>query len=479
MNFAQFQTGDHVAFERTFHPEDFMRFSELSEDRNSLHWDDEVGRKSEFGSIIVPLFLATSPFSAIAGMALPGEPSLILQQSFDAIQPVKYGERLSYSARIEQCLPAKRVLKLSLLVSSGNRILINGSMATQCRTDSWSDPAAQEHGHFELLRAPRLALVTGASGAIGSATVRTLLADGWDVWPVFHHGSPDLPFPVKHIGQPRQPWRTDLRNSESLDKLCQAIAEDTPSLVVHCASAPYDSDVHALTATNFIALERLYSACLPAFLKRQSGRFINLGSIAQRNHPALASTYASAKEMGAHLLDGLNHRYGRYGIRSVTLMPDRVRSNYGAGLGSSSGLILEPEEVAMGIAQLANVAHPESRYLMDSGGLSPIRYPNQENAGHAVPSAESNPEPGEQPESGDLLGSRLRKVFNQVLPLSTKMAEASLKLGEVEGWDSLSHIKLMLEIESLFQIDLSSQDISETMSFKEILELVSRKRTQS
>ena len=48
------------------------------------------------------------------------------------------------------------------------------------------------------------------------------------------------------------------------------------------------------------------------------------------------------------------------------------------------------------------------------------------------------------------------------------------KMSDVPGWDSLSHMNLILEIEREYGVQLSGDDIAEMQSIPKIVEILSR-----
>lgn len=65
---------------------------------------------------------------------------------------------------------------------------------------------------------------------------------------------------------------------------------------------------------------------------------------------------------------------------------------------------------------------------------------------------------------------RLRKVFVETLDNPDFGMESEAKVGDVEGWDSFSHINLMLGIESEFGIEFDSDEIGSLRSVGQIRE---------
>ena len=63
---------------------------------------------------------------------------------------------------------------------------------------------------------------------------------------------------------------------------------------------------------------------------------------------------------------------------------------------------------------------------------------------------------------------QLTPIFQEVFDDDT-VASAELTAADVENWDSLSHVRLMVAIEEHFKIHFSSSEIT---SFKKVADLV-------
>lgn len=71
--------------------------------------------------------------------------------------------------------------------------------------------------------------------------------------------------------------------------------------------------------------------------------------------------------------------------------------------------------------------------------------------------------------------NRLRDVFAEILDQPTFEMDPSLKVGEVEAWDSFAHINLMLGIEAEFGVEFDSDEIGNLRSIGQISEALHRR----
>ncbi|TXK66034.1 MaoC family dehydratase [Alkalisalibacterium limincola] len=92
--------------------DDIQRFVELSGDRNPIHSDEFIARKSIFGKRIAPGMMVASYISAVIANDLPGPGAIYLQQELKFEAPVFIGDRITVMARvIETPRPGRLVLE--------------------------------------------------------------------------------------------------------------------------------------------------------------------------------------------------------------------------------------------------------------------------------------------------------------------------------------------------------------------------------
>jgi acyl carrier protein len=70
--------------------------------------------------------------------------------------------------------------------------------------------------------------------------------------------------------------------------------------------------------------------------------------------------------------------------------------------------------------------------------------------------------------------ARLEGVFRDTLDLEDLMLSRKTVAGDVEGWDSLAHVRLMIATEREFGCRFNSADISKLKNVGELIDLVKR-----
>ena len=247
--FASFAAGDYVAFTRRFTAADFKAFEKLSGDSNPLHHDAAYASETRFKKPIVPIFLAASPLSAIAGTMLPGHRSLILSSSLRALAPVPYDTDISYSAKIVSTLDAGATLALRAIAFQGDQVLIDADLLVQVRDDVDASRAPAHDSSVTIRRRDgKRALITGANGAIGGAVARALARAGWSlVLQQRGAASEALVRECKEFGAGVESIAADLEKAKDVEALCEKLrGRDDISAFVHTASPPLDAPLSSL-----------------------------------------------------------------------------------------------------------------------------------------------------------------------------------------------------------------------------------------
>jgi acyl carrier protein len=72
------------------------------------------------------------------------------------------------------------------------------------------------------------------------------------------------------------------------------------------------------------------------------------------------------------------------------------------------------------------------------------------------------------------MNERLRTVFGRVFPVVDEGDIGTAAINVTPGWDSLAHIRLVMEIEAEFGIDIMPNDIGRLTSYRSILDQLER-----
>jgi acyl dehydratase len=74
---------------------DIERFTEISGDRNPLHYDEVAARRSRFGEIIVQGGVTSAILNAVVAEDLPGPGSVFLEVHWRFTAPVRPGDTIT------------------------------------------------------------------------------------------------------------------------------------------------------------------------------------------------------------------------------------------------------------------------------------------------------------------------------------------------------------------------------------------------
>ena len=85
---------------RTVTFDDIVRFTEMTGDRNPLHYDERAASASRFGGIIVQGGVTSGLLNAVVAEDLPGPGSVFLHVDWSFIAPVRPGDRITAEVEV-------------------------------------------------------------------------------------------------------------------------------------------------------------------------------------------------------------------------------------------------------------------------------------------------------------------------------------------------------------------------------------------
>jgi acyl carrier protein len=68
--------------------------------------------------------------------------------------------------------------------------------------------------------------------------------------------------------------------------------------------------------------------------------------------------------------------------------------------------------------------------------------------------------------------ARLAEIFQDVFDEDSIVVTPELSAKDVDGWDSLTHIRLMLTVEKAFKIKLSTSEIGKLQNVGDLMRLI-------
>ena len=470
--------GDTAHSSHTFTADEFTAFAATTGDRNPVHHDPEHAAEAGFGAPIVPLAMVLGPVSALIGMVLPGPGAVILDTAFRPVHAVAFDRPVEYSLKVRSAGTATGVLSCRVLAFQDRRVVLDGEVRTTLRAPR-PRPDDTTGGHLVPADAPRLAVVTGAAGDIGSAIARELAAAGWDLALVHRGGADDLVRRCEEAGATVHPVSADLSVPADRAAAAKRIAALAPVALVHAAAPPLTAGHAEHTEIGYAALRDLTDAVLDGMLLRQRGCVVLLGSEAVRYHPRGWSDYVAGKAAAISLLQGVDRHHGSCGVRAVVVEPGHVQGRYSADVRPAGVLGLMPEEVAeLVAAELADADAPSRRVWLTPDGTTRFTLdgvPESAAPAAAAPAVTEAPvraAAGAFPAAGDHR-DRVEAAVRRVLGPGADVRGGGV--GLTAGWDSLRQIQIVLAVEEEFGVRLPAAALTGTGRFEQLCRAVAER----
>src|SRR4051794_23164803 len=118
------QVGDSASRSRTVRARDIELFTELTGDRNPVHYDEELAARSRFGGIVVQGGVTSGLLNALVAEQLPGPGSVFLQVSWQFRAPVRPGDVLTAEATVTGVREDKPVTTLATRITNQDGLVV-------------------------------------------------------------------------------------------------------------------------------------------------------------------------------------------------------------------------------------------------------------------------------------------------------------------------------------------------------------------
>jgi acyl dehydratase len=117
------QVGDVAEMQRTVTATDIERFTEISGDRNPLHYDLEAARASRFGEIVVQGGITSAILNAVVAERLPGPGTVFLNVNWNFTAPVRPGDTITGRVEVTDVRDDKPITTLSTTVTRDDGVV--------------------------------------------------------------------------------------------------------------------------------------------------------------------------------------------------------------------------------------------------------------------------------------------------------------------------------------------------------------------
>jgi acyl dehydratase len=129
------EVGDTASRSRVVEAADIERFTDMTGDRNPLHYDEEAAVRSRFGRIIVQGGVTSGLLNALVAEDLPGPGSVFLHVDWSFRAPVGPGDTITATAEVLEARSDKPIYSLATTVTDQD-----GTIVLEGTALVWQEP---------------------------------------------------------------------------------------------------------------------------------------------------------------------------------------------------------------------------------------------------------------------------------------------------------------------------------------------------
>jgi acyl dehydratase len=129
------KVGEIARRTRRIEARDIELFTEISGDRNPLHYDEDVASRSRFGGIIVQGGVTSALLNALVAEDLPGPGSVFLNVNWDFRAPVRPGDEITAEAEITSVHAQKPIATLRTTITNQDGVVVLDGTAVVYRDE--------------------------------------------------------------------------------------------------------------------------------------------------------------------------------------------------------------------------------------------------------------------------------------------------------------------------------------------------------
>jgi acyl dehydratase len=120
---------------RTVTARDIELFTEITGDRNPLHYDVAAAASTRFGGLIVQGGVTSGLLNAIVAEDLPGPGSVFLEVNWRFLAPVRPGDEITAEVEVLEARTDKPITKLRTTIRNGDGVTVLDGHAVV-----WTEP---------------------------------------------------------------------------------------------------------------------------------------------------------------------------------------------------------------------------------------------------------------------------------------------------------------------------------------------------
>lgn len=239
----------------------------------------------------------------------------------------------------------------------------------------------------------KTALVTGASRGIGRAIALRLAEDGANVAVIYAGSADKAEAVVNEItarGVNAKAYRCNVADSAAVNETVKAVTNDLGKIDILVNNAGItrdglmlrmkDEDFDAVLDTNLKGAFNMIRACYSGFIRKKSGRIINISSVSGIMGNAGQANYSASKAGVIGLTKSVARELASRGITCNAVAPGFIQTDMTENLGDNNPLLNsiplgrmgKPEDIAAAVAFLASdsAAYITGEVLKVDGGLA-------------------------------------------------------------------------------------------------------------
>jgi len=129
------EPGDRASRTRAITARDIEVFTELTGDRNPLHYDAKAAAASRFGGIIVQGGVTSGLLNAVVAEDLPGPGSVFLHVDWSFKAPVRPGDEITAEVEVLEAREDKPITRLRTTVATAD-----GTVVLDGEALVWTEP---------------------------------------------------------------------------------------------------------------------------------------------------------------------------------------------------------------------------------------------------------------------------------------------------------------------------------------------------
>ena len=122
------KVGDSARRSRVVQARDIELFTEITGDRNPLHYDEAAATRSRFGGLIVQGGVTSGLLNAVVAEDLPGPGSVFLHVDWSFRAPVKPGDEITAEVEVTEVREDKPMTTLrTTITNQDGTVVLDGS----------------------------------------------------------------------------------------------------------------------------------------------------------------------------------------------------------------------------------------------------------------------------------------------------------------------------------------------------------------